>query len=127
LSIAEAKGGAVLIHCHRGCSNETILGALGLAWHDLFSDILPSREQVAAARATRNAERVAGLRLRGAAEELHYSEKLVDSLGAELARVPDDHPSGARLTIEFHAACVEARKAEAAFDHRWRAAKGKPR
>ena len=35
LSIAVGRKG-VLIHCHAGCSTQSILSALGLTWQDLF-------------------------------------------------------------------------------------------
>lgn len=37
LSIAEGKDGRVLLNCHRGCSNEQIVAALGLTMADLFA------------------------------------------------------------------------------------------
>lgn len=36
LSIARGEGGRVLLHCHAGCSSETIATALGLKLADLF-------------------------------------------------------------------------------------------
>ena len=36
LSIRECDDGKVLVHCFAGCKTEDILGALGLAWGDLF-------------------------------------------------------------------------------------------
>ena len=38
LSIAEGDDGRVLLHCHAGCATESVLGALGLEWADLFAD-----------------------------------------------------------------------------------------
>ncbi len=36
LSIREAEGGKVLIHCHGGCGVDSVVGAMGLALSDLF-------------------------------------------------------------------------------------------
>ena len=38
LSITETAAGKVLLNCFAGCSAETILGALGLTWQDLFPE-----------------------------------------------------------------------------------------
>jgi hypothetical protein len=36
LSLREADDGRVLVHCHAGCSSESIVGALGFSLRDLF-------------------------------------------------------------------------------------------
>lgn len=36
LSVAETATGAVLVHCHRGCSAHDVVGALGLNLADLY-------------------------------------------------------------------------------------------
>jgi len=40
LSISE-KDGKILLHCHAGCSTDSILGVLGLEMRDLFSEERP--------------------------------------------------------------------------------------
>lgn len=42
LSITTGDTGNILLHCHVGCSNETVLSAIGLSWNDLF----PKRNQL---------------------------------------------------------------------------------
>ena len=37
LTIAEGRGGRVLLHCWAGCSVRAVLTALGLGWADLFA------------------------------------------------------------------------------------------
>jgi hypothetical protein len=36
LSISEGEDGGVLLHCHAGCSTDSILDEIGLEWADLF-------------------------------------------------------------------------------------------
>src|SRR3990170_2943888 len=36
LSVGEGKDGRILLHCHAGCSTESIVGAMGLTLADLF-------------------------------------------------------------------------------------------
>jgi hypothetical protein len=38
LSITEAAGGRVLVHCHAGCPPEAVVSALGLKLRDLFPE-----------------------------------------------------------------------------------------
>ena len=38
LSVAQAADGRWLIHCHAGCSPESILKAWGMAWADIFPE-----------------------------------------------------------------------------------------
>lgn len=36
LRVKEAEDGRVLVHCHAGCSAESVVQGMGLAWVDLF-------------------------------------------------------------------------------------------
>lgn len=44
MTVRETSDGLVLIHCFAGCSAESILGACGLQFDDLFPDKLPARD-----------------------------------------------------------------------------------
>jgi len=44
LSLAERDDGAILIHCHGGCSAHEVVGALGLELHDLFPETNRDRD-----------------------------------------------------------------------------------
>jgi 5S rRNA maturation endonuclease (ribonuclease M5) len=46
LSIGEGHDGRALIHCHAGCSNESVVHAMGLELRDLFADSGTSKEPV---------------------------------------------------------------------------------
>lgn len=41
LSVREADNGTLLIHCFSGCDANSVLGAVGLTFDDLFPDRLP--------------------------------------------------------------------------------------
>jgi len=41
LSISQGDDGRILLHCHAGCSPETVVFALGLSMADLFPDSVP--------------------------------------------------------------------------------------
>lgn len=63
LSIAEADGGKVLLHCFSGCNAGDVLGAIGLEWKDLFPESLSpdarrDYQRKAATEAKREAELV---------------------------------------------------------------------
>lgn len=63
LSITEADGGKVLLHCFSGCHAGDVLGAIGLEWKDLFPESLSpdarrDYQRKAATEAKREAELV---------------------------------------------------------------------
>ena len=43
LSVTEAKDGRILLHCHAGCSTESVIAALGLKLADLFQPVQKRR------------------------------------------------------------------------------------
>lgn len=38
LAVRELDDGTVLLRCHAGCPTQEVMDALGLAFHDLFTD-----------------------------------------------------------------------------------------
>lgn len=107
LSIAEGRGGRVLLHCWAGCDLKTVLKSAGLSMDSLFpSGPPPAPEQ--RARLERKRER----QLIAKREERYTIEKmrlLWQSLSSELlvaARklmlMPEDAPGAAALTTYFH-------------------------
>lgn len=44
MTVRELPDGMVLVHCFAGCSTESIIGACGLQFDDLFPDKLPQDE-----------------------------------------------------------------------------------
>lgn len=118
LSIAEGPGGRTLLHCFAGCSTDSILASLKLSRRDLFQGAPPSRAQLAALQAERNATEQRKRTARRAETEAWCKarrwEAVVDALGAKLARTPDDAADGDALTRTFHDACTKRAEAEIA-------------
>jgi hypothetical protein len=116
LSIRDGRDGRVLVHCFAGCAHTTILAALRLSCRDLYIGAPPSPQQAAALRSVREArERAArkeGQMRRDAWDAVRKWEGVVNTLGAKLARTPDDAPDGACLTSLFHTACDRLHSAE---------------
>jgi len=94
LSIREGDDGRVLVLCRAGCALDSILVALKLGKRDLFAGPPPSPEQLAAMQAARDAhQQEARAERKARLEAINRADKLqavVNSLGAKLARSPDD-------------------------------------
>lgn len=111
LSICVGRDGRGLIWCHRGCTLTSILRKLNLSLRDLF---VASSLSTADLRALRAQHEQAEERKRHkchaacwAAREVRIHEKLVEHLGAELARTRDDDPRLSARTRAFHCAVTQ--------------------
>lgn len=57
LSISEMGGGKTRLHCFAGCTQKSVLGALGLTWRDLTADKPFDREAYRAIEVERERQR----------------------------------------------------------------------
>lgn len=116
LTIREGRGGRVLVHCHAGCNVEAVLEAAGLRMADLFAGPTPMPTQAAEAareRAQSEAENRKRWREHGAVvDRVRRLERVVNVLGAKLARLSDESPEGNEMTRLFQSALDKLRTAE---------------
>ncbi|MHB8391410.1 MAG: hypothetical protein ACYDBH_17820 [Acidobacteriaceae bacterium] len=112
LSITQGHSGVLLKCWSAGCSIESIVSALGLPMSALFDSARLSPEQRAEAarqRIIRDAERSRQQAIdREQRDRLFKLERLMNAIGAKLARNPDD----AELGSVFHLACDRLHEAE---------------
>jgi hypothetical protein len=115
LSIAEGKGGRVLIHCWAGCTLSDVLRTVGLQVSDLFEGPPLTHEQArqaALAQAERDKHgrerRIAHGR---ACDVVHRLERTAQELGGRLARMPDGSKAES-LERLFHACLDKLHEAE---------------
>lgn len=118
LSIKQGERG-VLVRCwSHGCTLEQITGALGIHVSDLFNDVKltpTQRAEVVRQKAIREAERIHQRKQDRAACDLIFRlERIVNAIGAKLARSPDDRELG-RL---FHLASDKLHEAAATNEKR---------
>jgi hypothetical protein len=109
--IREGSDENCLIKCFAGCSTDAILAALKLSRRDLFAGPPPSPEKLAEMRAEQEKRETDRQRLaaerRDALDRVDRIQLVINSLGAKLARTPDD----AALADAFHASCDALHKA----------------
>ncbi len=110
--------GRVLLHCWAGCHTRDVLKALGLDWRALFAGQPPSSAETAKARreheraeAERQAKRDSEL---GKMDRVMRLRRVVDSLGAKLALMPDGATGADAMGRLFHGACDLLHEAETA-------------
>ena len=116
LSIGIGKDGRVLVHCFAGCRHTAVLEALGLCERDLFDGPAPHSLHISNANIiAHEAEREQALRRsRGdLSDEYRRLSRVVDALGAKLARTPDRGTGGDAMTQLFHQALQRLRTVEA--------------
>ena len=116
LSIAEGKGGRVLVRCWAGCATESVCASLGITLRDLFASepLTPEQRAMAAhQKALRDsAERQRQAIDRAARDRLRKLERLMNALGGKLMRNPDNPVLG-KL---FHRVCDALHDAETAMN-----------
>jgi hypothetical protein len=121
LSIAEGRGGRVLVRCWAGCDLAAVLKAAGLTMHHLFpSGPRPTRAQLDAAARGREVRRLLANRERQANREMRERARkltaIANGLGAKLARTANDAAVGNELARLFHIACDRLHEAEFAVE-----------
>jgi hypothetical protein len=118
LNIREGRDGRVLLNCFAGCPLTAILMSADLHLRDLFQGPPPSLAEARRLQEDRVArERVSQAQrqaARTARARYHRLQSVVDSLGAKLARRPDDAPDGDKMTQLFHETLSRLREAEQA-------------
>ena len=118
LSITEGHDGRVLLHCWAGCHTIDVLNALGFDWSALFAGPPPSSAEMAKARREHERADAERQQKRGTehliADRVMRLRRVVDSLGAKLARMPDGAMGADAMARLFHRACHLLHEAEAA-------------
>jgi hypothetical protein len=106
LSIAEGRGGRVLLHCWAGCDLAAILKSAGLSIGNLFaSGPPPTREQLATVDLNRERHLVALREERWTVERMRLLWQSLSSerpvVARQLMLLPEDAPGAATLTTHF--------------------------
>jgi hypothetical protein len=99
LSIGEGRDGRALFHCFAGCTAESVLTAIGVAWGDVLPPRTPiSRTDLRKKRQTRERAEAAAWRIRDESVRLrgHYAdalrraERLCARMGERIMRAASD-------------------------------------